>query len=170
MNFKNRTVWTGDNLDILRGVNSECVDLIYLDPPFNSNRNYAAPIGSEAAGARFKDTWHLDDVDEAWLGEIADREPGLWKVISAAGVHSDGMKSYSVMMGVRLLELRRVLKPTGSIYLHCDPTANAYLRMLMDAVFGKESFRNEIIWWYKGNADANRSGSFRENTTPCCSM
>ena len=74
-NFSNQTVWTGDNLDILRGMNSECVDLIYLDPPFNSNKIYAAPIGSEAAGAAFKDTWTLSDVDEAWHGEIADREP-----------------------------------------------------------------------------------------------
>ena len=74
-NFKPRTVWTGDNLDMLRGINSECVDLIYLDPPFNSNRSYSAPIGSQVAGAAFKDTWTLDDVDEAWLGEIADREP-----------------------------------------------------------------------------------------------
>ena len=76
-NFATRTVWTGDNLDVLRGINSESVDLIYLDPPFNSNRNYAAPIGRKAAGAAFKDTWTLDDVDEAWHGEIADRDPAL---------------------------------------------------------------------------------------------
>ncbi len=74
-NWSNRTLWTGDNLDIMRGMNSETVDLIYLDPPFNSNRDYAAPIGSEAAGAAFKDTWALSDVDEAWHGEIADRDP-----------------------------------------------------------------------------------------------
>ena len=146
-NFLNRTVWTGDNLDILRGLNSECVDLIYLDPPFNSNRSYSAPIGSEAAGAAFKDTWTLDDVDEASHGEIADRSPALYAVIGAAGLaHGTGMKSYLIMMAVRLLELKRVLKPTGSIYLHCDPTANAYLRMLMDAVFGRSNFRNEIVW------------------------
>ena len=70
-NWANRTLWTGDNLDIMRGMNSESVDLIYLDPPFNSNRLYAAPIGSEAAGAAFKDTWTLDDVDEAWHGEMS---------------------------------------------------------------------------------------------------
>ena len=73
-NWTNRTLWTGDNLDVMRGMNSETVDLIYLDPPFNSNKNYSAPIGSEAAGAAFKDTWSLSDVDEAWHGEIADRE------------------------------------------------------------------------------------------------
>lgn len=146
-NFVNRTVWTGDNLDILRGINSESVDLIYLDPPFNSNRDYSAPIGSEAAGAAFKDTWTLDDVDEAWHGEIADRDPGLYAVIDAAGLaQGAGMKSYLIMMAVRLLEMRRVLRSTGSIYLHCDPTANAYLRTVMDAVFGAKRFRNEITW------------------------
>ena len=146
-NFANQTVWTGDNLDILRGMNSTCVDLIYLDPPFNSNKTYAAPIGSEAAGAAFKDTWTLSDVDEAWHGEIADREPALYAIIDAARQsHGNGMKSYLIMMAVRLLEMQRVLKDTGSIYLHCDPTASHYLKLLMDAVFGQRNFRNEITW------------------------
>ena len=138
MNIATRTIFTGDNLDVLRGFNSGCVDLIYLDPPFNSRREYSAPVGSKAAGAAFADTWHWDDVDAAWLGEVADAEPRVAAVVEAAGtVHGRGMKSYLLMMGVRLLELRRVLKPTGSIWLHCDPTANSYLRLLMDAVFGK---------------------------------
>ena len=146
-NWANRTLWTGDNLDIMRGMNSETVDLIYLDPPFNSNRNYSAPIGSEAAGAAFKDKWTLSDVDEAWHGEIADREPTLYAIIDAAGLsHGKGMKSYLIMMAVRLLEMRRALKPTGSIYLHCDPTASHYLKTLMDAVFGAGNFRSEIVW------------------------
>ena len=82
-------------------MNSDCVDLIYLDPPFNSNRTYSAPVGSEAAGAAFKDTWTLDDIDIAWHGEIADREPALYAVIDAAGAaHGDGMKSYTIMMAV----------------------------------------------------------------------
>ena len=146
-NFAPRTIWTGDNLDILRGLNSETVDLIYLDPPFNSNRNYAAPIGSRAAGAAFKDAWTLDDLDTAWLGLIADRHPAMYRVIEAAGVsHSQGMKAYLCMMAVRMLEMRRVLKPAGSIYLHCDPTASHYLKLLMDAVFGADKFRNEVVW------------------------
>ena len=149
-NWSNRTLWTGDNLDIMRGMNSETVDLIYLDPPFNSNKNYSAPIGSEAAGAAFKDTWSLSDVDEAWHGEVADREPTVYAAIDAAGLtHGKGMKSYLIMMAVRLLEMRRLLKPTGSIYLHCDPTASHYLKTLMDAVFGQGNFRNEIIWAYR---------------------
>ncbi len=150
MNVQNRTIFSHDNLPILRGIDSESIDLIYLDPPFNSNRNYAAPIGSEAAGAAFKDTWTLSDVDNAWHGEIADREPALYQAIHAAELtHGKGMKSYLIMMAVRLLEMKRVLKKTGSIYLHCDPTASHYLKTLMDAVFGRKNFRNEIVWHYE---------------------
>lgn len=146
-NWSNRTLWTGDNLNIMRGMNSASVDLIYLDPPFNSNKNYSAPIGSEAAGAAFKDTWTLNDVDEAWHGEIADRDPTLYAIIDAAGyAHGKGMKSYLIMMAVRVMEMRRILKETGSIYLHCDPTASHYLKVLMDAVFGARNFRAEITW------------------------
>ena len=149
-NWKNRTMWTGDNLQILRGMNSESVDLIYLDPPFNSNRDYSAPIGSEAAGAAFKDTWTLEDVDEAWHGEVAEQNPAVYSVIGAAReAHGKGMKSYLIMMAVRVLEMRRILKPTGSIYLHCDPTASHYLKLLMDVVFSKANFRNEIVWHYR---------------------
>ena len=146
-NWKNRTMWTGDNLDLMRGMNSESVDLIYLDPPFNSNEDYSAPVGSEAAGAAFKDTWTLSDVDEAWHGEIADKEPALYAIIDAAGLsHGKSMKSYLIMMAVRLLEMRRILKPTGSLYLHCDPTAGHYLKMTLDCVFGRANFQNAIIW------------------------
>lgn len=146
-NWQNQTIWTGDNLEILRGMNSESVDLIYLDPPFNSKKNYAAPIGSQAAGAAFKDTWTLSDVDEAWHGEIAERAPVLYSIIDAAGqAHGKGMKSYLIMMAVRLLELRRVLKDSGSLYLHCDPTASHYLKTLLDAIFTVKNYRNEISW------------------------
>ena len=146
-NFADKTIWTGDNLDVMRGMNSECVDLIYLDPPFNSNRNYAAPVGSKAAGAAFKDTWTLSDLNVAWMGLIADEQPAMYQVLQAAGLtHGKGMQSYLCMMGVRLLETRRVLAETGSIYLHCDPTASHYLKLLMDAVFGPARFLNEMSW------------------------
>ena len=146
-NFVDKTIWTGDNLDILRGLNSESVDLIYLDPPFNSNRDYAAPVGSRAAGAAFKDTWTLSDLDVAWMGLIADEHPAIYRTIEAAGLtHCKGMQSYLCMMAVRLLEMRRVLKDTGSVYLHCDPTASHYLKLVMDAIFGQVQFRNEVIW------------------------
>ena len=146
-NFADKTIWTGDNLDILRGMNSECVDLIYLDPPFNSNQDYAAPVGSAAAGAAFKDTWTLSDLDVAWMGLIADEQPALAHVVKTSGLtHGKGMQSYLTMMAVRLMEMHRVLKPTGSIYLHCDPTASHYLKLLMDSVLGAGQFRNEISW------------------------
>ena len=146
-NFADKTVWTGDNLDILRGLNSASVDLIYLDPPFNSNRNYAAPVGSAAAGAAFKDTWTLSDLDVAWMGLIADEQPAMYKALEAAGLtHGKGMQSYLCMMAVRLLEMRRVLKDTGSIYLHCDPTASHYLKLVMDSIYGHANFRNEVVW------------------------
>ena len=93
-NFADKTLWTGDNLPILRGMNAECVDLIYLDPPFNSNQNYAAPVGSKAAGAAFKDTWSLSDLDVAWMGLIADEKPAVAHTLKAAGFsHGKGMQS-----------------------------------------------------------------------------
>lgn len=146
-NFQNQTVWTGDCLDIMRGMNSECVDLICLDPPFNSNANYAAPIGSEAAGAEFKDTWALSDLNSEWINLIASKHQALHRVLLAAITDSD--KSYLVYMAVRILEMRRILKPTGSIYLHCDPTMSHYLKLVMDAIFGRKNFRNEIVWHYR---------------------
>ena len=161
-NFKNRTLWTGDNLDIMRGLNSESVDLIYLDPPFNSNRTYAAPIGSEAAGAAFKDTWTLSDVDLAWHGEIAEANPGLYSVIDAARqAHGKAMQSYLIMMAVRLLEMRRLLKPKGSVYLHCDPTASHYLKLVMDTVFGSGLYLNEMTWKRSSAHSDTRQGMRR---------
>ena len=159
-NFANRTIFTGDNLDVMRGLNSESIDLVYVDGPFNSNRNYAAPVGSKAAGAAFKDTWTLSDLDVAWMGLIADQQPAMYQVLQAAGLtHGKGMQSYLCMMGVRLLEMRRVLKDTGSIYLHCDDTATHYLKLLMDAVFGAGQFRNSVVWKrFNFHADAKRFG------------
>ena len=149
-NFASGTVWTGDNLDIMRGMNSSCVDLIYLDPPFNSNRTYEAPIGSKAAGASFKDAWTLDDVDVHVHGELADRNSAASSVIEATRqAHGKGMRSYLIFMAVRLLEMHRILKSTGSIYLHCDPTASHYLKLLMYGIFGQRGFRNEIVWCYR---------------------
>ncbi len=160
-NFASGTVWTGDNLPVMRGMNDACVDLIYLDPPFNSNRHYEAPIGSKAAGAAFKDAWTLDDVDVHEHGELADRNPAAYSVIEAARqAHGKGMQSYLIMMAVRLMEMHRVLKPTGSIYLHCDPTASHYLKLLMDGIFGRGNFRNEIHWYYYNKMHDRRKRRF----------
>ena len=128
-------------------MNSASVDLIYLDPPFNSKANYAAPIGSKAAGAAFKDTWTLRDVDVEWINLIETKHRALYRVLLAAMTPSD--KSYLVYMAARLLEMKRLLRETGSIYLHCDATMSHYLKLLMDAVFGKAAFRNEVIWAYQ---------------------
>ena len=150
-NFESRTLYTADNLDIMRGMNSESVDLIYLDPPFNSKKNYAAPIGSKAAGAEFQDTWSLDDVKKEWVEDIEADNTATWSAITSAGhIHGESSQAYLTYMAVRLLEMRRILKSTGSIYLHCDPTMSHYLKLVMDAVFGRSNFVNEVIWYYRG--------------------
>lgn len=140
-------LYHGDNLPIMCRMPSASVDLIYCDPPFCTGRDFGA----------YDDRWTLSDVDEAWHGEIADREPSVYAAIDAAGItHGKGMKSYLIMMAVRLLEMRRVLKDTGSVYLHCDPTASHYLKLLMDGVFGVGNFRNEIVWHYRRWTAGNR--------------
>lgn len=146
-NWADKTIWTEDNLPVMRGMNSESIDLIYLDPPFNSNANYAAPVGSKAAGAEFKDTWTLRDVDIAWLDLIEAKRRQLHRVILSAMSKSD--RSYLIYMAARLLEMERLLKPTGSVYVHCDPTMSHHLKLMMDAIFGRKQFRNEIAWCYK---------------------
>ena len=146
-NVPRRTVFIHDNLDILRGMNSECVDLIYLDPPFNSDQTYASPLDSEARGAEFDDVWTLDDMKQEWIDEIEIRRPALFHLINGAKLaNSEGMGGYLTFMSVRLLELHRILKPTGSIYLHCDDTAVHYLKSIMDALFGSRNYRNNVVW------------------------
>ena len=149
-NWKNRTLFHGDNLPFLRAMNSESVDLIATDPPFNKGRDFHATPDSLAAGAKFQDRWSWEqDVHQDWVDQITDDFPKLMEAIeSARYAHSDGMGAYMCFMAVRLLEMRRVLKPSGSIYLHCDPTASHYLKAIMDAIFGWKSFVNEIAWCY----------------------
>lgn len=147
-------LYYGDNLDVLREhVRDETIDLVYLDPPFNSNASYNvlfAERGAQSAAQikAFTDTWHWDDaaaydyqttVEQG--GRVADALRAFRTLLSTSD-----MLAYLSMMAPRLVELRRVMKPTASIYLHCDPTASHYLKLLMDAVFGGVNFRNEIIW------------------------
>ena len=110
--------------------------------------HFCTPIYSQAAGAAFKDTWTLSDVDVEWINLIEAKHPALYRVLLAAMTASD--KSYLSYMAARILEMRRILKPVGSIYLHCDPTMSHYLKLIMDAVFGRKAFRNEIAWCYRG--------------------
>ena len=146
----------GDNLDVLRNhIEDESVDLIYLDPPFNSNANYnvlfKSPDGKQSQSQieAFEDTWHWTDAAEAAFDDVmrsghSDAAEMLRAMRSM--LKENDMMAYLAMMAVRLIELHRVLKPTGSLYLHCDPTASHYLKMLLDAVFGVKNFKNEIIW------------------------
>ncbi len=150
------TLFYGDNLLILREhIPSESVDLIYLDPPFNSSRNYNVLFKdehgteSEAQITAFEDTWHWNLAAEAAYSELLTEAPDhIAKMIeSLRGFIGDNqMMAYLVMMAARLVELHRVLKPTGSIYLHCDPTASHYLKIILDTIFGVKRFRNELIW------------------------
>ncbi|MCY4465365.1 MAG: DNA methyltransferase [Chloroflexi bacterium] len=157
-NFQNRTLYHGDNLDFLRGMNSETVHLIATDPPFNKNRDFHATPDSLAAGARFKDRWRWDsDVHEDWTDGIKDDWPAAESVIAAARLaYGDDMGAFLCWMGVRLMEMHRVLRHDGSIYVHCDHTAHAWLKCLMDAVFGRNNFRNEVVWGYRTQGVAMR--------------
>lgn len=153
-------LYYGDNLDILRRyIKDESIDLIYLDPPFKSNQDYNV-LFKERNGTKssaqikaFEDTWHWDRKAEDTYIEIVEKLPrkvaDLMKALRTFLGEND-MMAYLVMMAIRLQELHRVLKSTGSIYLHCDPTAGHYLKLLMDAVFGHRGFRNEIVWHYSG--------------------
>jgi len=152
--WKNR-LYFGDNLEILRKeIASESVDLVYLDPPFNSNATYnvlfAEKSGEKSAAqiAAFDDTWHWGLESEASYHETVTAGGKLADLLQAfrAFLGQNDMMAYLVMMAARLRELHRVLKPTGSIYLHCDPTASHYLKLLLDAIFGPFCFRNEIVW------------------------
>jgi len=159
-------LYYGDNLDVLRRyIKDETVDLIYLDPPFKSEQDYNV-LFEEKNGSRskaqikaFEDTWQWDTAAvEAWRQMVEQGPEKVSKLMQAFRTYLGGndMMAYLSMMAPRLLELKRVLKVTGSIYLHCDPTASHYLKMLMDAVFGGENFQNEVIWCYEIGARSRR--------------
>ena len=149
-NFLNRTLFHGDNLPFLRALNSESVHLIATDPPFNKGRDFHATPDSLASGAKFQDRWSWkDDVEGEWVDQITDDWPKVMNVINGSREsYGDDMGAFLCFMAVRLIEMRRVLRNDGSIYLHCDPTASHYLKQLMDAIFGKRNFQNEIVWAY----------------------
>jgi DNA modification methylase len=160
--LKTNALYYGDNLDILRRyVPDQSVDLVYLDPPFNSNRDYNVIFKdesgrkSDAQLLAFEDTWHWGPSSEATYAYLTNTARHLGRVPSTvsqiasalrSGIGTNQMLAYLCEMAVRLVELHRVLKPTGSLYLHCDPTASHYLKLLLDAIFGPVRFRNEIVW------------------------
>lgn len=156
--MKNRTLFFGDNLEILRKkIPDETFDLIYLDPPFNSNRNYNVLFkeglqDSPAQVQAFEDSWHWTKESKETLEYLATKtNENISNLILALekNIGHNDVLAYLIMMTARLIELRRVLKKTGSLYLHCDPTASHYLKIVLDAVFGKKNFRNEIVWTYR---------------------
>lgn len=146
-NVDNRTIFCKDNIDILQGINSDCIDLIYLDPPFNKNKNFTAPIGSSAEGAGFKDIFREDDLKEEWLSTIEQDQPELFHYLNGIrGVGNHYNFAYLAYMAIRLIECHRILKSKGRIYLHCDPTMSHYLKLAMDCIFGEHKFQTVITW------------------------
>jgi site-specific DNA-methyltransferase (adenine-specific) len=164
------TLYYGDNLPILRSMPADSVDLVYLDPPFNSSRSYnvlfknESGISSDAQITAFDDTWHWGPSAEQAYLDILQANPGTVDDLLAALrtiIGENQMLAYLVMMAARLVEMHRVLKPTGSLYLHCDPTASHYLKIVLDTVFSPLNFRNEIIW-RRTNAHSDAKTKFAD--------
>ncbi len=177
--METNVLYYGDNLDILRRyIPAESVDLVYLDPPFNSNRTYSAIFADESGRKSdaqihaFEDSWHWGPTPEAHLAYLKNSTlhqgavpVGVSQLLAALefGIGKTPMLAYLVEMAVRLIELHRVLKPTGSLYLHCDPTASHYLKIVLDSVFGPECFLSEISWKRTGtHSSANRWGPIHD--------
>ena len=179
-----RSFYLRDNLDVLRGINSDAIDLIYLDPPFNTKQEQSSTIKGEKAekiqtfihnfntqlnkdrrlfpdelvwkdeyaAPQFKDKWGTDkdlDYSDVWLNELKGHEQ-LYDFLRYIGVYlGNSYYSYLAFIAIRLVEMHRVLKPTGSLYLHCDSKVGHYLKLLLDIIFGADNFRNEVVWWYR---------------------
>ncbi|MCY4019007.1 MAG: site-specific DNA-methyltransferase [Chloroflexi bacterium] len=140
--LRSRAVYIGDNLPFLRALPDASIHLIATDPPFNKDRDF---------GEAFRDRWSWErDARDEWIDEIKGACPALWSLIETAGQIADArMSAYLCWLGIRLLEMRRVLRGDGSLYLHIDHSTQAYVKLALDAVFGPENFRNEIVWHYK---------------------
>ena len=178
-NLQNRTIFCLDNIEVLKGINSNSIDLIYLDPPFNKNDTFITKQNKNIEkiknffleeqqkhsrfpdenfkevfkedSASFKDIWTENDINDFYYTEIDKHNNGLVSYLDS--IKSFAVKGgfyYLIYMTIRLIEIKRILKETGSIYLHCDPTFSHYLKVIMDRIFGVENFRNEIVWCYRG--------------------
>ncbi|MHA0328878.1 DNA methyltransferase [Sphingomonas melonis] len=168
-------LYYGDNLDVLRDhIADASVDLIYLDPPYNSNANYnilfksPTGAGADAQIEAFEDTWHWNDTAEDAFDQVCKSgNTRAFELLRAmrAFLGENDMMAYLAMMAIRLVELHRKLKPTGSLFLHCDPTASHYLKLLLDAVFGAQRYRNEIVWCYTGPGSPGMRQFMRKHDT-----
>ena len=149
LKFPNRTLYQGDNLPFLRAIGSQSIKLIATDPPFNKDRNF---------GDAFRDRWSWEaDVPDEWRDTIKRNHPALWSVIEIARLTADeNMGAYLCWLAIRLLEMRRILRDDGSLFLHIDHTTYAYVKLLLDAIFGAANFRNEIVWYYKTGGVSKR--------------
>ena len=147
MNVPNRTLFIADNLPVLRGIDSETVDLIATDPPFNKGVKAFEGITAAGENITYSDVWTWGDVQAEWTNRILGDHPALYNVIQAANAAAgEDMGAFLCWLSIRVLEMHRVLKPSGSFYLHIDHTAHAYVKAMLDAVFGRANFRNEIVW------------------------
>ena len=157
-----RALCQGDNLPFLRALPDASIHLIATDPPFNKNRDFY----SADRRAGFRDKWSWDaDVEPDWIEFIRAEAPALWAVIDTARLaHSQSMSAYLCWLCIRLLELRRVLRADGSLYLHIDGAAQAYVKLLLDALFGVDNFRNQIVWLYKTGGVSKRWFSRKHDT------
>ena len=162
MKIQNRSFYGGDNLPCLRAIADDSIHLIATDPPFNKSRNFY----SAANGAGFRDTWIWErDVQPSWIDRIRAEQAALWALIEAARlIHGDGMSAYLCWLAIRLLEMQRVLRDDGSLYLHIDSAAHAPVKLALDAIFGVENCRNEIVWYYKTGGVATRWFSRKHDT------
>ena len=202
-NAINRGVYIADNLDFLRSLNDECVDLVCIDPPFKKNQTFTGeklkptlsvlekeieqellrrwgiddahhaetagiqwPDDSRVRGG-YKDIWSWEeDVHEVWLQTLEEEHEPVANVIEATRyVHGESTAAYLCFMAIRLVEMHRVLKPTGSLYLHCDRDANSYIRLVLDGIFGKSNFRNEIVWCYPPGGGGPKLGFHAKHDT-----
>ncbi|BBM88916.1 hypothetical protein COTS27_00603 [Spirochaetota bacterium] len=165
VNLENRTVFCHDNLPVLENIDSATIDLIYLDPPFNKNKTFTAPIGTSAAGASFDDVFKEAAIQTEWLETIREDHETLHRLLTGIGQLGNRYHfCYLAYMGIRLVECHRILKDTGSLYLHCDQTMSHYLKLLLDSIFGEVNFQNEIIWNYKSGGATKRHFARKHDT------
>ena len=167
----NRRLFLNDNLPVMQNLDSAMSDAIITDPPFNSNRFYEHNFGSKTTDKKgkkrpgFKDIWTLDEERAEEHRTLIKKHPDLYQLCAfARQAHSESMQAYLIFMSLRILQCHRLLKETGSMFLHCDPTANGYLRMLMDCVFGEENHLNDIIWHYGGTGNQKHSFPAKHDT------
>ncbi len=167
--IKNRTIFCKDNLDILQNINSNTIDLIYLDPPFNKKKVFTAPIGSSAEGASFKDYFREEDLKDEWLQTIKEDHIELYNFLNgikniSSNKHYLYNYCYLAYMAIRLIEMYRILKDTGSLYFHCDPTMSHYIKLLMDIIFWEKNFRNEVVWHYSDGTNPKKDFKRKHDT------